>query len=171
MTVITMAKRDKNDGYHLTGRRVLLMLIAFFVIVFGVNIGMAYLAVETFSGVQTEKPYENGLAYNRDIAVARAQDAKNWMVEDHIIRTETCEASIDVRIFDSQTLAIAGLAVSVTLKAPADSHRDHRVQLTDAGNGRYHGLTPSEEGQWDIETIAQQNGDVVYHSINRIILH
>lgn len=171
MTATIMIKSAKERDHKLSGRSVLLMLIAFFVVVFGVNIGMAYLAVETFSGVQTEKPYENGLAFNRDIAVARAQDAKNWSVEDHIVRADNGDSTIDVRISDAQTSAINGLTVMVTLKAPADSHRDRRVELTNMGDGHYRGSTSSEAGQWDVETIAQQNGDIVYHSINRIILH
>ena len=121
--------------------------------------------------MQTEKPYENGLAFNRDIAVARAQDAKNWRVEDHIKRMEGGNTTIEVRVFDATGLVISGLGLTVTLKAPADRRHDHRVELAENGNGIYNGSTPSEAGQWDVETVAQQNGDVVYHSINRIILH
>ena len=171
MTALSLMKKPKEEGYRVTGRSVLLILIAFFTIVFGITIGMAYLAVETFSGVQTEKPYENGLAFNRDIAVARAQDAKNWRVEDHIKRMEGGNTTIEVRVFDATGLVISGLGLTVTLKAPADRRHDHRVELAENGNGIYNGSTPSEAGQWDVETVAQQNGDVVYHSINRIILH
>ena len=90
----------KDREYRLTGRFVLVAIISFFVVVMGVNGIMAYLAVETFSGVQSEKPYENGLAFNRDIARARAQYAQGWSVNETISRSPSGAVSIDDGISD-----------------------------------------------------------------------
>ena len=56
----------------LTGRKVLLLLVGFFSIVFLVNGVMIHLALKTFPGVEDARPYERGLAYDREIAQALA---------------------------------------------------------------------------------------------------
>jgi nitrogen fixation protein FixH len=167
----TMISEPKDREYRLTGRIVLLSIIGFFAVVMGVNGIMAYLAVDTFSGVQSEKPYENGLAFNRDIARARAQDAQGWSVSEKIIRSPSGEVSIDVSVADSSNQIVFGLAITSVLKSPVDSRIDCKVVLTDQMNGHYTGVTPCGAGQWDVETIARQGAEIVYQSTNRIILH
>ena len=58
-------------GFTLKGRHVLAMLLLFFGTVFGVNFYMARVAIQTFSGLEAEKPYQSGLKYNEVIAAAR----------------------------------------------------------------------------------------------------
>ena len=71
----------RPGGRPLTGRSVLLMIIAFFSVMLLVNFIMAAYAVKTFSGLDTDNPYDSGLAYNKDIAAAKAQGALGWSVE------------------------------------------------------------------------------------------
>ena len=102
---------SKSNNFRLTGSNVLVTIIAFFSIVFAANGIMAYLAVESFSGVQSEKPYENGLAFNRDIERARAQDAQGWRVDEAIIRKESGDVLLTIRIADSTQKPLAGLNI------------------------------------------------------------
>jgi nitrogen fixation protein FixH len=164
-------EEEKNAEFRLTGGIVLIALVIFFVVVMIVNGVMAYLAVETFSGIQTDKPYESGLAFNKDIARARAQDAQGWIVDENVTRVATGEVSIRVQIKDSTSQAVTGLSVKSTLKAPVDSHNDCKVALTEKGDGIYVGVGSCVAGQWDVETLALRGEDVAYKSINRIILH
>ena len=166
----TMMSESRDSEYRLTGRFVLLAIISFFVVVMGVNGIMAYLAVETFSGIQSEKPYENGLAFNRDIARARVQDAQGWNVSEEISRSPSGEVSIDMSIADSSNQIVVGLTVASILKSPVDSRIDCKLVLTDQMNGHYTGVTQCVAGQWDVESIARRDGDIVYRSTNRIIL-
>ena len=168
---VTMISEPKDQEYRLTGRFVLVAIVSFFVVVMGVNGIMAYLAVETFSGVQSEKSYENGLAFNRDIARARAQDSQGWSVSEKITRTPSGGVSIDVSVADSSNQIVTGLAVTSIFKSPVDSRIDCRVMLTDQMNGHYTGVTPCGAGQWNVESIVLRGGDIVYQSTNRIILH
>jgi nitrogen fixation protein FixH len=163
--------KPRDREYRLTGRFVLVAVVSFFVIVMSVNGIMAYLAVETFSGVQSEKPYENGLAFNRDITRARVQDAQGWRVSEKMFRTPSGEVSIDVSIVDSSNQFVAGLAITSILKSPVDSRIDCKVVLTDEMNGHYTGVTPCGAGQRNVESIVRRGADIVYQSTNRIILH
>jgi nitrogen fixation protein FixH len=162
---------SKSDSIKLTGRTVLVAILTFFGIVFTANGIMAYFAVQSFSGVQTEKPYENGLAFNRDIERARTQDAQGWHVDEAITRKETGDVMLTIRITDSTQKLISGVTVDTLLKSPADSHKDCFLEVTEQSAGVYAGATQCGAGQWDIDMRALKNGDIVYHSINRIILH
>lgn len=157
-------------GFRLTGWHVLATTVTFFVIVFAVNIGMAVLAVKTFSGVQSEKPYENGLAFNKEIANAEAQTARQWAVTEELKRDADGLVTLNSTIKDSKGLGISGLEIIATLKAPMDAKRDHVIALMDHGDGLYDGRVEAPAGQWDIETVARKHDDILYRSINRIVL-
>jgi nitrogen fixation protein FixH len=169
-TAHVMNTTQSESGFRLKGWHVLAIIVAFFVVVFAVNIGMAVLAVKTFSGVQTEKPYENGLAFNKEIANAEAQNARHWSVTENLIRDADGVVTLKSMFKDDKGLAIGGLDITTTLKAPMDAKRDHVIMLNDRGGGLYDGKVEAPAGQWDVETIAKKNDDVVYRSVNRVIL-
>ena len=161
----------EETGFRLNGRIVLVALIGFFVTVMGVNGLMAYLAVETFSGIQTEKPYENGLAFNREIARARAQESQGWKVEEHIDRAASGSVTITIHLHKADDTVITGLSLVALLKSPTNSRNDCKTLLNDQGDGTYTAVFPCGAGQWDLETTARLKDEVVYQSVNRIILH
>lgn len=55
---------------ELTGRIVLTWLVGFFAVVFAVNGVMAVAAISTFSGLDSDSPYQAGLAFDAEIAAA-----------------------------------------------------------------------------------------------------
>lgn len=169
-TAHVMNTTPSENGFRLKGWHVLAIAVAFFGIIFSVDIGMAVLAIKTFSGVQTEKPYENGLAFNKEIANAEAQNARHWSVTENLARDADGIVTLKSSFKDDKNLAIGGLDITATLKAPTDAKRDHVIVLDDRGGGLYEGKVQAPAGQWDVETIAKKNDDVVYRSVNRVIL-
>lgn len=69
-----------------TGRKFLFAIIAFFGVVFTVNFIMAYLAVDTFSGVVEDKPYEFGRQYNVEIERSRVSGQSGWSAKITVSR-------------------------------------------------------------------------------------
>src|SRR4051794_41770775 len=69
---------DGRPSREVTGRMVLVGLVAFFAAVAGVNAVMIWAAVSTFGGVDTESSYQAGLAFARETAAVAAQDALHW---------------------------------------------------------------------------------------------
>jgi nitrogen fixation protein FixH len=61
----------------LTGRKVLAMFIAFFGVIIGVNLFMAYMAVGTFPGMDVKNSYVASQSFDDDRA---AQEALGWNV-------------------------------------------------------------------------------------------
>jgi hypothetical protein len=64
-----------------TGRMILLTLLAFFGVVFAVNGVLIHEALSTFGGVDTESAYQAGRMFEQDVAMAKAQDARQWHVD------------------------------------------------------------------------------------------
>ena len=75
----------EDSDYHpkgrpLTGRSVLIMLLAFFGVMLAVNFYMARAAIATHPGLDHRNAYEAGVAYNKEIEAAKAQNALGWSV-------------------------------------------------------------------------------------------
>ena len=64
-----MMRSDKP----VTGRHVLMMMLGFFGVIFAVNGVFAFLAIDTFTGLETEQAYLKGLDYNRTLTAAAEQ--------------------------------------------------------------------------------------------------
>jgi nitrogen fixation protein FixH len=65
------------QSHQITGLMVLGFMIAFFAIIVGVNVFMAHAAISTFGGVETASSYHAGQMFERDVAMAKAQDAQH----------------------------------------------------------------------------------------------
>jgi nitrogen fixation protein FixH len=161
----------EHSGFRLKGWMVLAILLVFFGVTFAVNFLMASLAISTFSGMQTDKPYETGLAYNKAIEQAKAQDSRGWVANVHLDRATPSETQMEVRLSDASGAPLTGLSLDAILRAPADSKRDHRVTLQESEAGFYRGTTTASAGQWDVALEAFRDQTIVYQSVNRVILH
>jgi nitrogen fixation protein FixH len=146
----------RGDGCRakeVTGRTVLVWLVAFFATVAAVNAVMIRAAVSTFGGLETESSYQAGLAFARETADARAQDALHWRVDAKL------------------TPVRDGAAATARLVHPADKRDDRIMSLRQTGPGEFRGLTPASAGQWDLVIELARDGTRVFRSKNRILLH
>ena len=71
-------------GRILTGWKVLAIFVGFFVVYMTANSIMVYFASTTFRGLDGDRPYEAGLAYNRELEAAREQEKLGWKVGDKV---------------------------------------------------------------------------------------
>lgn len=155
-------------GRPLTGWKVLAMFVGFFVTVFIVDGVMAFKAIRTFSGEVNPHPYERGLAYNQDIAAARAQAALDWKVDVRVARASPDEATIAVEAHDASGQPVTGVEMKALLAAPADVAKDVRAALAETTPGHYAAKTTLPRGQRDLVLTAERDGREVFRSKNRI---
>ena len=66
---------------EITGRTVLLSLVAFFGVVFAVNGVFFWFASDSWTGLSTEDAYRKGIAFNDQLARADAQKRLGWTAE------------------------------------------------------------------------------------------
>jgi nitrogen fixation protein FixH len=156
----------------LTGRAVLFMLVAFFVVVFGVNGLMATLAIQTLPGTEVDSAYSASLAYEKEIAAARDQDARAWKVDAYVQRGADGGATVRVEARDSMGVPMSGLTFQGRLERPTDRRADQSVGLTEVGGGMYRGSTPQiAPGQWDLVLEGDAAGQRMFLSKNRVLLN
>lgn len=154
-------------GKPLNGWKVLAMIVGFFLFVSAVNGVMIYKAVKTFSGEVVPHPYERGVAYNRDIAAAREQAARDWKVDVRLARVGG-ETEIRVNARDAEGAEVSGVEMTAVLAAPADLSRDVRVKLEETAPGSYAGKVALPAGQRDLVLSALRGGREVFRSKNRV---
>jgi nitrogen fixation protein FixH len=164
-------KIDSVTVRPVTGRTVLLSLLGFFAVVIGVNGVMIALAIGTMPGLESERPYQVGIAYNAEIETARAQAARHWTVESHIGRDASRRASIRVEPRDADGAPVSELTVTVRLMRPTDQRADRALSLKERDRGTYLGETADvEAGAWEMEIEAHRGPERLFRSRNRITL-
>jgi len=152
----------------ITGRTVIICLIAFFGVIFAMNFVMIRVAISSFSGVETESSYKAGLSFKNDVAAAHAQDALHWSVEASIQRGEP--KGILITALDGKGQFLSGLTAQVRLAHPTDKRNDLAMDFVETSTGRFRSLTPLPEGCWDLVIGLKRGNDVVFRSKSRVSL-
>jgi nitrogen fixation protein FixH len=168
LAIRTAARAERT----LKGWMVLAIILAFFGTIASVNGALIYFALSTFSGEEETSPYEHGLAYEKDIAAARAQDALHWQAVVQLARPSAGEpARLELALRDAQGQPVSGLTVAASLEFPASKRFDRKVDLLEKEPGLYRADAGVDAGQWDVAIEAKRNGTIVFRSHNRILLH
>lgn len=157
---------------QITGRMVLLMLLAFFGVVIGVNVTMMKLAISTLPGTEVDSAYSASLGYEREIAAARDQDARHWEVDAHVERANNGAAFLQLTARDKEGRPVTGLKFAGRFERPADKRADQAIELSEVGVGIYRGrLDAVAPGQWDLVLEGDQGGQRMFLSKNRVLLN
>ena len=170
MTSIDMPRAIPPAPRPLKGWMVLAMLVAFFGIIAAVNGLMVHYALSTFPGVDDDRAYEHGLAYNKDIAAAAHQNQLGWKVDGQFTRELGGLASLRISIRDPQGAAVTGLAMSAQLEFLPDGRRDLTLPLAEINPGEYRGQIKAEAGSWLLDLSASKGDETLYRSKNRLTL-
>lgn len=164
-----MSASNAERPREVTGRMVLICLIAFFGVVTAVNAVMIRAATSTFGGVETGSSYQAGLAFKRETEAAREQDARHWQVRADVrLSGDRMVVEIDAR--DAGGKPIAGLVATAVLHHPTDARADHEVAVNETTGGHFHGTTIASPGQWDIRIELARDGERLFRSRSRIVL-
>jgi nitrogen fixation protein FixH len=156
----------------LTGRVVLISIVAFFAVVIGVNLVLMKLAIDTLPGTEVDSAYTASLAYEREIAAAHDQNARNWQVDAHVERHADGAATVRVEARDSAGAPMPGLKFLGRFERPTDRRADQPVALAEVGTGIYRGSAPAlAAGQWDLVLQGDVAGQRMFLSKNRIVLN
>jgi nitrogen fixation protein FixH len=166
---IEIDTRQVNQRRRLTGWRVLLYLVGFFGVIMGVNGVLIYEALSTLSGVDTDSAYQAGRMYERDVAMAKAQDGRHWRVDAKVTPSPD-GARLDVVALDAAGRPLGGLQASAVFERPPDRRLDRDVALAEDSAGRFHGGGAIAAGQWDLVIELSRQGEQLFRSKNRVIL-
>ena len=133
----------------LSGRHVLIGLVAFFAVVLAVNGVFLYMALSTYTGVVSTEPYRKGLHYNDRIAAEEAQKRLGWRVD---VADIDPSGAIRVNVTDATGAALRGLVVAARIGRPSTSSYDSKATLVESAPGVYTGSVPRlDTGSWQLD--------------------
>lgn len=131
-----------------TGRQMTAILIAFFLVVIGVNATLAWLASSTFSGALAENGYVASQDYNRWIAQSAAQDRLGWSIATRVER----------RHFEIEIRGVTGASADVILSHPLGLESDRRLPMASLNGTRLRSVPELPKGRWIANLIIRQGG-------------
>ncbi|WP_375206403.1 FixH family protein [Hyphococcus sp.] len=151
-----MPERSEEKG-KLTGRHVLIMVLAFFGVMIAANVIFIRAAVESFPGVAEDKSYLEGLKYNDTLAERAAQAELGWTAEVAEVARDGEKGRIVVRLAKDET-ALSSLAVDGVLKRPASADADQPLAFKALGEGLYEAdVVVFAPGAWDMALRAENS--------------
>ncbi|MCC6889706.1 MAG: FixH family protein [Hyphomicrobiales bacterium] len=157
----------ESSAAPLTGRTVLLCLIAFFGVVAGANGIMMVAAITTFGGVETASSYQAGLRFSKEISAVAAQESLGWRVS--VTATGGADPAIEIVARDQADAPLSGLAVTGRLSHPLDQRLDRTLALREVGPGVFRAAAAN--GHWDLVFELRQRGEPKFRSRNRMTIH
>ena len=161
-----------DSAKPLSGRTVLICLLAFFGVVIGANLIMTKFAMDTLPGTEVDSAYRASLAFNSDIAAARAQEQRGWRVSAHVERKADGVAFVAVEARDRNGAPLSGIDFTARLARPTDKRADRIVVLNNRGAGAFRGAAAGvDPGQWDLVIEAEGAAGRLFLSTTRILLN
>ncbi len=135
----------------LTGRGVLLWLLAFFVPVILVNVWFIAISVSTFSGEDEQKPYLQGISYNNTIARREQQAALGWRMSISARRSDSGRVDLDIALRNADGSLRCGDKLVGELRHPADEYKDKTITVTAGRSCHYMARVDGvSRGAWDV---------------------
>lgn len=159
-----------RNSKQLTGRTVLCCFLGFFGIIVAMNAVLIRAATTTFGGVETPSAYKVGLAFNREIAAARAQEARHWTVDAKVTRKPQGDAVVSVNVRDRNGTPPDSITLAAKVAHPADTRRDQTLAMRQIAPGSFDGAVRAEPGQWDLVIDISRGGERLFRSKSRVTL-
>jgi nitrogen fixation protein FixH len=137
-----------------------LAFVGAFAVVISANATLIFYAIRSAPALVTDKAYEEGRAYNRELAAAARQEALGWSATLDFAPAAGHAAELAVRIVDRAGAPLGGLEVAARAVRPVGSDAPLDLRLAETAPGRYAAtLTLPAPGQWQVEFVARRGED------------
>lgn len=144
-----MTAKATETGFRIKGWHVFAAVTAFFGVVIAVDAVFLVAAYRSFPGQVSVTPYEDGLAFNRDVARRRAQAALGWNAT-----AGHGPGGVEVNVTDAAGAPVEGLRLTGLLRRPATESGEVQLRFSEAAPGRYLADARPGEGAWDLRVAA-----------------
>lgn len=163
--------RAQDGSFVIRGKHVLYGVLAMFGLVVAVNMVFIYLALDTFTGVTRENPYQEGLAYNEVLAARETQRDLGWQGDVAFSQAGSGEDSITVTLTDRAGAPLDGLTLAGVLRRPTHEGMDQTLTWREAAPGVYTTVADlPRRGNWDLEITADDGRNPPFEMKTRLWL-
>jgi len=140
---MTTSKAPGPQTGGLSGRHVLLAMVAFFGVIIVADATMIYTAVSTFGGVDNANAYRDGLAYNTRIAREERQAALGWQDKVELLADPS---RLRVSLRDASGAIPTAVRLEATLGRPATNRADTQLRLVEISPGLFEAPVADDPG-------------------------
>lgn len=159
-----MAAQAPRAG-EFTGRHMLLILVAFFTVVIGVNVAMSVAAVTSWTGLVVENSYVASQEFNGKLQVAHQRDALGWKGG---MAYEAGELVFSLVGKDGAPIPLGDVTVEVS--RPIGTKGDRTVNLALADDGTHRIGISLDKGIWNAAIVARVPGEADYEHRARLLV-
>lgn len=139
---------------ELTGRHVLMIIIAFFGAIIAINAYFITAAVTSFRGEDVKGSYRQGLEYNQTIAARDIQTTLGWKVSANVAGDSRDIQHIIVFAADKDGRPLDGLSFDSVLRHPTDLKQDQNISLLPVSAGKFKASLEGLSGSWQLRATA-----------------
>ena len=161
----------EHAGKPLTGRGVFLWLAGFFGVVFAVNIFFMVVALDTWSGLESDDAYSAGLQFNKTLDARQDQKSRGWAGAVRTIVKPDGSHDLVAEFKDRSGQPLSQLSVMADIVRPTHAGYDLQLELTPTGDGAYRAaLRLPLDGIWDVHLNAEGRGNEHFYGKSRIFI-
>ncbi len=134
-----------DRGRRFTGRHMLLIMLAFFGTVVGVNLTLAYFATGSWTGLVVKNSYVASQEFNSRHAARESAESVGWQL------AATVESGyLVVRLRDAAGEPLDGVTVAIDAGRPVHEGADRMLSAAPEAPGVYRTGEPLPAGQWNL---------------------
>lgn len=154
----------------ITGRMVLIGALAFFGVIFAANGVLVFFALQSWPGLATDKAYEEGIAYNRTLAAARAQAARGWR-SAVVFAGARSAGDVSLRITAEGNVPLGDVQARILFQRPLREGFDVDVSLRRRGPGYFTApVSLPLDGRWYAVVTAARDGQILYRMRHELMV-
>lgn len=147
-----------------TGRHMLIVMIAFFGVIIGVNLLLATVASRSWTGLVVDNSYVASQNFNAELDASRAQAKLGWKSRLLI------DGQAATVIFSDENGVLEALTVTLELSRPTHEAADRSIELSEAESGQYRAPVRLDPGVWNAELIAVSPAGDTFREHHRFII-
>lgn len=131
---------------------------------------MVTIAIRTQTGIVTQHPYEQGLAYNHIVQASEKQTMLQWKGDIHYDSISRQKGKLSFILHDASGNLLVPEKVSASITRPTQAGMDFTLPLQAAPSGMFEtDITFPQEGLWEIR-IYTQSPEGTYQQSRRLVL-
>lgn len=148
-----------------TGRHFLLIILAFFGVIIGVNITMAVYANTSWTGFVVRNSYVAGLDINRRLQESRDQAALGWSAQ-----LSGSDGTFRFALADAAGGAVWLKNGTAVFRRPVSDAEDVAIDLSPSSNGALDAPFALADGAWIVEIEADTGRQTQWRDSHRVFV-
>ena len=139
--------------FRFTGWHMAACMFAFFGVIIGVNLFMAFTASSSWTGLVVKNSYVASQQFNRDLEAAKIQKAAGWKST-----LSYRDGLLSVRLEDRDGIPLALSNATLAFGRPAHEQQDNKIMLQPSGAGVHSSELNLNPGEWFVKVTGDVDG-------------